>query len=256
VQLHGHVHSHAHASMYSCQPKQLFKDRALVVSMGEESSQPTKHANKIIISIFIIVKATILDTHGSKALHSELLTQLSGRFPSRNEYFVISEVQIWHHFFVIFGKFGISKFPKFPKFPNIRKNQFPKFPNFFQNFRSISEPFTELFRTFWPKKRVFCPKTSNFTSFFRNFRIITELFSKLKFPNFFPNFFAKIPRVWKFRFFPKNFRTLKTEHFRNSRKRKVRKFPSNAGPYTVGITWMDKKIYFETFPYDKCSKKV
>jgi len=31
--------------------------------------------------------------------------------------------------------------------------------------------------------------------------------------------------------FTKKFWTLKTEHFRNSQKRKVRKFPSNAGPY-------------------------
>jgi hypothetical protein len=68
-----------------------------------------------------------------KALHSELLTELSGRFPSWNEYFVISEVRVERHFFVIFGKFGISKFPKFP---NIRKKQFPKFPNFFRNFRT------------------------------------------------------------------------------------------------------------------------
>ncbi len=156
-----------------------------------------------------------------------------GRFPSRNEYFVISEVRIWRHFFVIFGKLEISKFPKFP---NIWKNQFPKFTNFFQNFRTFSKLIIELFQSFWPKNRVFCPKTSNFTSFFQNFwnlqnfRIITELFYELKFPNF----FAKIPRVRKFRFFPKNFQTSKTEHFRNSRKRKVRKFPSNAGPY---FTW-------------------
>jgi len=171
-----------------------------------------------------------------KALHSELLAELSGRFLSRNEYFRISEVRIVLHFFEVFGKFGISKFPKFL---NIRKNQFPKFPNFFQNFRTfskITELFTKLFQTFWPKNRVFCPKTSNFTSFFQNFRnlqnfrIITELFTELEFPNFFPNFFAKIPRVRKFLFFPKNFWTSKTEHFRNLRKRKVRKFPSNAGP--------------------------
>jgi len=70
----------------------------------------------------------------SKALHSELLTELSGRFPSRNEYFVISEVRIVRHFFEVFGKFGISKFPKFPKFLNIQKNQFPKLPNFFRTF--------------------------------------------------------------------------------------------------------------------------
>ncbi len=162
-----------------------------------------------------------------KALHSELLAELLGRFSSQNEYFWISAVRIVRHFFEVFGKFGISKFLKFPK------NQFPKFLNFFRNYRTFSELFTELFQTFWPKNRVFCPKTSNFTSFFwnfQNFRIITKLFTKLEFPNFFPNFFAKIPRVRKFQFFPKNFRTSKTEHFRNSRKRKVRKFPSNAGP--------------------------
>ncbi len=99
----------------------------------------------------------------NKALHSELLTELSSRFSSRNEFFAIFEFRVERHFFVIFGKFGISKFPKFP---NIRKNQFPKFPNFFQTF---SELFSEIFRTFWTKNRVFCPKTSNFTSFFRNF---------------------------------------------------------------------------------------
>jgi len=105
----------------------------------------------------------------TKALHSELLIELSGRFPSRNEYFAISEVRVERHFFVIFGKFGISKFPKFPKFPNIWKNQFPKFPNVFRNFRTFSEHFSELFQTFCPKNRFFCPKTSNFTSFFWNF---------------------------------------------------------------------------------------
>ncbi len=63
------------------------------------------------------------------------------------------------------------------------------------------------------------------------FRLISKLFSELKFPNFFSNFFAKILRVQKFRFFPKNFWTSTAEHFRNSRKRKVLKNPSNAGPY-------------------------
>ena len=84
---------------------------------------------------------------------------------------------------------------------------------------------------------LFDSKTQTLHTFFEifeiyiHFRIISELFSELKLPNFFPNFFAKISEVRKFRFFPKNFRTSKTEHFRNSRKRKVRKFPSNAGPY-------------------------
>ncbi len=60
-----------------------------------------------------------------------------------------------------------------------------------------------------------------------HFCIISELFSELKFLNF----FANISWVQKFCFFPKNFRTLTAEHFQNSRKRKVQKIPSNAGPY-------------------------
>jgi len=96
-----------------------------------------------------------------KALHSELLTELSGRFPSRNEYFVISEVRVERHFFVIFGKFGIFKFPKFP---NIWKNQFPKFPNFFQNFRIFPELFDE-------KTGFFALKPLILHHFFENFEI-------------------------------------------------------------------------------------
>ncbi len=44
----------------------FFKDRALIFLnfYGEESSQPTNHAHKIIISLFLIMKAAILDTHG------------------------------------------------------------------------------------------------------------------------------------------------------------------------------------------------
>jgi len=54
-----------------------------------------------------------------KALHSELLTKLSSRFLSRNEFFGISEVRVERHFFVLFGKFGISEFPKFPNFSEL-----------------------------------------------------------------------------------------------------------------------------------------
>ncbi len=104
----------------------------------------------------------------------------------------------------------------------------------FCHFCKIVPPF------FDPKTGFFDSKTQTLHTFFEifeiyiHFRIISELFSELfselKLPNFFPNFFAKISEIRKFRFFPKNFRTSKTEHFRNSRKRKVRKFPSNAGP--------------------------
>jgi len=33
-------------------------------SAGEESSQPTKHVNRIITLIFLIMNPTSLDTHG------------------------------------------------------------------------------------------------------------------------------------------------------------------------------------------------
>jgi hypothetical protein len=69
----------------------------------------------------VLLRITVFDSMHSKALHSELLTKLSGRFPSRNEYFVISEVRVERHFFVIFGKFGISK-----KIPNFENRTLPK----------------------------------------------------------------------------------------------------------------------------------
>jgi hypothetical protein len=121
------------------------------------------------------------------------------------------------------------------------KPQFPKFPNFtklFLKFFQIFSKFFQIFSKFFdPKTGFFDSKTQTLHTFFKifeiyvHFQIISKLFSELKFPNFFPNFFAKILQVQKFRFFPKNFRTLKAELFRNSRKRKVQKIQSNAGPY-------------------------
>ncbi len=69
--------------------------------------------------------------------HSELLTELLSRFLSQNEFFAIFKFRVEHHFSVIFGKFGISKFPKFPNFSEFFRTfsklskLFPKFPNFF-----------------------------------------------------------------------------------------------------------------------------
>ncbi len=51
------------------------------------------------------------------------LTELSSWFSSRNEFFAIFEFRVERHFFVIFGKFRISKIPKLPKLPNIRNLQ-------------------------------------------------------------------------------------------------------------------------------------
>ncbi len=83
-----------------------------------------------------------------------------------------------------------------------------------------------------------------------HFWIMSKLSSEFKFPNFFPNFFAKISHVLKFRFFLKNFRTLTAKLFRNLQKQKVRKIPSNAGPQFTKIIWNDlHKIM-------SCEKKI
>ncbi len=117
----------------------------------------------------------------------------------------------------------------------------------FQNIRTFSklfQTFSEIFPNFLTQKQGFLTQTLH--SFFKifkiyvHFRIISELYSELKFPNF----FAKISEVRKFCFFQKNFRTSKTEHFQNSRKRKIRKFPSNAGPYGQ---------YLKVLSFSQCS---
>jgi len=106
------------------------------------------------------LKKNMADNHAYmliKALHSKLLAELLGRFSSRNKYFRISEVRIVRHFFEVFGKLGISKFPKFPKFPNIRKNQFPKLPNFFPKLPNFFRTFYRTFPNFLTEKQGFLP---------------------------------------------------------------------------------------------------
>jgi hypothetical protein len=109
------------------------------------------------------------------------LAKLSGRFSSRNKYFRISEVRIVRHFFKVFGKFGISKFPKFP---NIRKNQFPKFPNFFWNYRTFPNFLPNFSKLFDQKTGFFALKPQILHHFFEIFEIY-EIFELL--PNFLPN---------------------------------------------------------------------
>jgi len=53
-------------------------------------------------------------------------------------------------------------------------------------------------------------------------------------------------RFWKFHFFTKNFRTLTAKHFQNFPIQKVRKIPSNAGPY--------KNTLFKQTCYGKISR--
>ncbi len=66
------------------------------------------------------------------------------------------------------------------------------------------------------------------------FQTFSELFDPKTgnyFQTFFQTFFVKFSQVQKNQLFPKNYQISKNELFRNLRKRKVRKFPSNAGPY-------------------------
>ncbi len=53
----------------------------------------------------------------TKALHSELELELLSRFSSQNEFLAISEVQVEHHFFDVFGKV-LGFYIKFPYFDN------------------------------------------------------------------------------------------------------------------------------------------
>jgi len=86
------------------------------------------------------------------------------------------------------------------------------------------------FRTFPKFSKLFDPKTR---------------FCNPKTENFIRTFFAKFLRVKKTQLFPKNFRTSKNKLFRNSRKQKVRKFLSNAGPYFK---------YIISLNFKKCQK--
>ncbi len=88
-----------------------------------------------------------------------------------------------------------------------------------------------------------------------HFQIISKLFFELTFPNFFPNFLAKILRVWKFHFFLKNFQTSIAELFRNSRKQKVRNIPSNAGPYFKFHFYIQDLIKLQILSYLKLLKR-
>jgi len=62
---------------------------------------------------------------------------------------------------------------------------------------------------------------------------ISELFSELFRENFAK--FSQFSRVRKARTLPKYFRNSEKVNFRNSRKRKFRKKPSNAGPYNLSL---------------------
>ena len=99
--------------------------------------QPRKEIRKLKAIGFFSVSVCL--RMSGKALHSELELECSKRNSSRNKFFAIFEVRVQHHFFVIFGKFGIEQFPNVP---NVRKTLFlnfsevfdPKTGNYFQTF--------------------------------------------------------------------------------------------------------------------------
>jgi len=64
VYKYGHAHLHVHQFSYSSSCISTFVLKFFLISMVEEWSQPTKHANKILVSIFLTMKATTIVTHG------------------------------------------------------------------------------------------------------------------------------------------------------------------------------------------------
>jgi len=128
-------------------------------------------------------------------------------------------------FFVIFGKFGIEQFPKFLEIPNIRKTLFPNFS-----------------KRFDPKTGFFDSKTGFFVRFQILPSFIWNFCNKVRNLNcrtFFQTFSQKFCEFENSGFFPKKFRPSITEHFQNSRKWKVWKILSNAGPYTLLVFEFD-----------------
>ncbi len=131
----------------------------------------------------------------------------------------------------------------------------------FQTFSDLFRTFPKFFQTFWLKTGFFGSKTQTLRSFFKNFEIDVQ-FLGLKFLNFFPNFFAKILRVRKFRVFPKNFWTSTAEHFWtstaehfwNSQKLKVQKILSNASLFlriTTLLSWLKSTLLLKIKCFDR-----
>ncbi len=63
--MHTHIGTCTHRFLPCSSGILTFVPNYFETSTVEESSLPTEHANKILVSIFLTVKATILDTHGS-----------------------------------------------------------------------------------------------------------------------------------------------------------------------------------------------
>ncbi len=127
---------------------------------------------------------------GFKALHSELFTELSSRFLSRNEFFVIFEFRVERHFFVIFGKFGNSSFPKFPYLSELFRTFSELLSIFFRNFPN----FFWIFPNFLTQKQVFLLDFKFYVVFLEIFEIyvqfwlISKLFPNLNFRTYFRTF--------------------------------------------------------------------
>jgi hypothetical protein len=62
------------------------------------------------------------------ALHSELLSKISSRVSSRNEFPRVETRQVERHFFIIFGNFGKTLLPK------LAKMNFREFLQFLRDF--------------------------------------------------------------------------------------------------------------------------
>jgi len=166
--------------------------------------------------LLLIVQINNLLKVIDKALHSELLTELSGRFPRifRNfrstnrtpffwsfrkvQNFQISEIS------KNFWTFGKTSFRNFWNFSEISE----LFPNFFPNFSKLFDRKTGFFAL----KPQILHHFFEIFEIYVHFQIITELFSELKFPNF-SELFCKNSASSKILVFSKKFPNFENRTF-------------------------------------------
>ncbi len=81
--------------------------------------------------LFNMGEILIMYNTESRALHSEILSKISSRVSSRNEFSRVETRWVERHFFDVFGKFGKKQLPKLAKMKIAKKRIFSWF---FRNF--------------------------------------------------------------------------------------------------------------------------
>jgi len=110
---------------------------------GPLSGRPMTHYSKYQLIVRSVSSSSYFDVV-NRALHSELLTELS----SRNEFSRVETGLVERHFFVIFGNFGKRQLPKLAKTKSSEKRNFSQFFHDFLQFFMIFSQFFVTFRDF------------------------------------------------------------------------------------------------------------